>query len=95
MNVSLQSIIRIPESTLFSETGAESVLLNKETEIYFGLCESGSAIWKIIEKSDTLASALDSMCDTFTGTDKASLERDLMELGTQLHEYGLVDITNY
>jgi hypothetical protein len=65
-----------------------SVILDAESEKYFGLDDVGTAMWEQLNASDSLGEARDRLLSVFeVGPDR--LERDLQEFVGQLVSRGL------
>jgi len=48
----------VPERVLFRELDGESVLLNLDSEMYYGLDAVGTRIWTRVAESDSIQAAL-------------------------------------
>lgn len=71
----------------------ESVLLNLETESYFGLDKMGRHFWKAITQSESLQKAYDTLMDEYD-VDPELLRKDLNELVKKLLEKGLIKVND-
>lgn len=80
---------QIPTQVLFREVGGEMVLLNLDTEQYFGLSEVGAEIVKRVTDLEW-ESALRSLEETFD-VDPTVLRTDIDELVAELVSAGLLD----
>ena len=76
------------DSVLFRQLGDEAVLLDLDTQRYFGLDEVGSRLWELLTEDDRLASARDAILQEFD-TDAETLDRDLEAFLGQLLDRGL------
>lgn len=56
--VSLTDHLTVPEAVIARELDTETVLLNLETGIYFGLDAVGSDMWRAIRATETVGDAL-------------------------------------
>lgn len=79
----------IPDSVMFRELEGESVLLNIDTETYFGLDDVGTRFWIVLKDSDSIQDAYEILLDEYE-VDPDSLREDLEELLAQLVEKGLL-----
>ena len=83
--------VSAPEAVLFRELEGESVLLNVDSESYFGLDDVGTRIWLVLTESDSIQAAYDTLKDEYN-VEPELLRRDLIELIEKLNENGLVRI---
>ena len=79
------------DQVMFQELDGEAVLLDLSGEVYFGLNEAGTRIWKLIEASPALAEVHRVLCRDYDA-DSLSIERDLLALMQSLAEAGLVRV---
>jgi hypothetical protein len=69
----------------------ESVLLNLETERYFGLDETGTRMWQLVTAAPNIDSAYQELLNEFD-VDSEMLRAHLAQLLGQLVENGLLHI---
>jgi len=74
---------------LFKDLGDEAVLLDLDTETYFGLNAVGTRFWKLVTTAPTIRDALEVMLGEFD-VPPNELERDIRELLDELVRRGLV-----
>ena len=55
------TIVRAPGHVLVRELEGESVLLNLDSEAYFGLDEVGTRMWAVLTTSPTIQAAYDEL----------------------------------
>lgn len=79
------------ESVLTRPVGDELVLLNVETEYYFGLDPVGATMWDAICEAGTLNAAVTTLQGAYD-VEPATLASDLQELAEQLVEQKLLDV---
>ncbi len=79
------------ESVLTRPVGGELVLLNLQTENYFGLDPVGATMWDAICEAGTLAAAAATLQGVYD-VEPATLADDLQELAEQLVEQKLLDV---
>jgi hypothetical protein len=83
--------IEIPEGVMVRELQGESVLLNLDSECYFGLDEVGTRMWNALASSaDT-----DAACEALTAEYDVAPERlraDLEDFVARLARAGLVRV---
>ena len=84
--------IEIPEGVLVRELQGESVLLNLESECYFGLDEVGTRMWRARSGAPTTADACEALLGEFD-VERERLRADLEEFVGELAEAGLVRVS--
>jgi dynactin complex subunit len=83
-------IIKVSDTVLSSQLGDESVILDHQHGLYFGLEGVGSFIWeKVQEKEMTVAEIKAAVLEEFD-TDEATAEADINTLLAQLKEEQLI-----
>ena len=85
----LDNRVVISDDVLFQEVGGETVLLDLSSESYFGLDETATRIWQLIQTGGTLREVLETMVREFDVT-PGQMERDLMHHLDELEAAGLV-----
>jgi len=83
--------VAVPDHVLFREIDGEAVLLDLESERYFGLDPTGTAMWKAIVARPALGDAVGDLLALYD-VDRSALERDLVELTARLVGHGLLEI---
>jgi Coenzyme PQQ synthesis protein D (PqqD) len=82
--------IKISDTVLSSQLGDESVILDHQHGLYFGLDGVGSFVWeKIQEKEMTVAEIKEAVLEEFD-TDEATADTDIEALLGQLKEENLI-----
>jgi hypothetical protein len=77
----------VPPAVLLRELDGESVLLNLDSERYYGLDEVGTRIWKAVTSSSTIGAAHEALVAEYDVTpdrlaaDMRSLLKDLVAHG--------------
>jgi len=89
--VTMRSVVRVPESTAAREIDTETVILNLESGIYFGIDEVGTCIWRVIAAGGSLADAERAILDEYD-VEPARLESDLLRFVQDLADRMLVMI---
>ena len=69
----------------------EMVLLDMESENYFGLDEVGTSIWQAMQEKETLQEVFDALLEQYD-VEAEVLERDLIDFVNKLVESGLVEV---
>jgi len=83
--------VTVPEAVMFRELEGEAVLLNLDSEVYFGLDEVGTRIWHALSESGKVGEAVQRLLGEFE-VDEETVRKDLAELLEELVENGLVTI---
>lgn len=74
---------------MFQDVGGEAVLLDLNSERYFGLNKVGTRIWQLLEHSPTLAEIHLELCAEFEA-EAPQIERDLLTLIDDMQRVGLI-----
>ena len=88
MALNLDQTVAVSEDAVFRELDGESVVLNLETGMYYGLDAVGTTAWRAIEPKGTLRQALTRVLAEFDA-EPSTAETDLLELAAGLIEKGL------
>jgi hypothetical protein len=80
-----------PAHVLVRVVDRESVLLNLETEQYFGLDETGTRMWQLITASPSIDAAYLELLAEFD-VEPELLKTNLTELLSRLKENGLIQV---
>ncbi len=91
MEIPLEARITIPPGVLSRELSSQSVLLNLNSERYFGLDDVGTRMLSVLTNSPTVQQACDTLLEQYD-VDAEVLRRDLLDLIGKLAEHGLVEI---
>lgn len=75
---------------MFRELDGEAVILDLESECYFGLDEVGTRMWITITESSSIGEAFTTLAAEYD-VDPERLRTDLDELVTTLRDRGLVE----
>jgi hypothetical protein len=81
--------VKVSDEVVFRELDGEAVLLNLASGMYFGLDETGTRIWQLIDQHRHLAEVLAALCEEFD-VSRDTMERDLLTLVSELSEKGLL-----
>jgi hypothetical protein len=88
-DLSLSSSLKVSEDVVFRELDGEGVILNLASGIYFGLDETGTRMWHLIDQHGHLGAVLAALCSEYDAS-PATIERDLLDLVSELAEKGLL-----
>jgi hypothetical protein len=83
--------ITTPDGVLIREIGGESVLLNLNSESYFGLDEVGTRMWAVLTVAPSIEAAYEVLLDEFE-VEAEELRADLSTFIRTLEEAGLVAV---
>lgn len=89
MNLNQQIVFA--DTVFAQEVDGEMVLLDMNSENYFGLDEVGSDIWKAIEEKKVLKEVLERLLEQYD-VEEEVLKKDLFSFVEKLEESGLVEI---
>jgi len=89
--VTLSDRVVVPPHVLVRHLDGESVLLNLETEKYFGLDATGTRMWELVTNSPNIEAAYGKLSEEFE-VEPDVLRSHLAELVTQLVENGLLKV---
>ena len=90
-HVSLDMSLVVPDEVIFRELDGDAIILNLATGIYFGLDAIGARMWMLFARSEPLGRVVGALADEYD-IDRASLERDVLDLVSELMTKGLVQI---
>jgi Coenzyme PQQ synthesis protein D (PqqD) len=85
------SRVIVPKHVLVRHLDGESVLLNLETEKYFGLDATGTRMWQLVTAAPTVDAAYAQLLEEFE-VEPDLLRTHLTELLSRLLENGLLNI---
>ncbi|HEY3582566.1 MAG TPA: PqqD family protein [Pyrinomonadaceae bacterium] len=92
MQISFSDRVQVPEGVLISNLQDESVILNLDSERYFGLDNVGTRILTVLTNSDSIQTAYESLLAEYE-VDRAVLRADLVALIESLLQQGLVQVS--
>ena len=88
----LNKTIKLSDNVFAQEVDGEMVLLDMNSENYFGLDEVGSAIWQAMQEKQKLQEVYDAMLEVYDVTPDV-LQKDLEEFVGKLTESGLIEVS--
>jgi len=86
----LTDIVAACDDVVAREVGGEAVLLNLSSGTYFGLNDTGSMIWQLVDED---SASLEDICDAIEeeyDVAREDVERDVLALVEELVEHGLL-----
>jgi hypothetical protein len=91
MPIPLSSNITISSNVLAQEINSETVLLDLQSESYFGLDAVGTRIWQLLQEHSRLQKVFDILLEEYNVTSE-QLKIDIEQLLTKLNESGLITL---
>ena len=91
MQISFSDRVRIPDAVLISRLQEESVILNLDSERYYGLDDVGTRMLSVLSTSESIEAAYESLRDEYD-VDGQVLRQDLLALVENLLQKGIVTV---
>lgn len=91
MTLSFKERVFVPEKVMFRELEGESVLLNIDTDMYFGLDDVGTRMWLALTQSESIQAAYETLLEEYD-IETDLLRRDLTDIVEKLVEKGLLEV---
>ena len=92
MTISFSDRVTIPDDVLISQLQEESVILNLDSERYYGLDDVGTRFLSVLTTSQSIEAAYDRLRNEYD-VDPQVLRNDLAALVKNLIDQGLVEIS--
>jgi hypothetical protein len=89
--MNLNQTITLSPDVISQEVSGETVLLDLESENYFGLDEVGTRIWQLIKETNELQSIFDTLLEEYD-VSVERLQLDVSTLLTEIESLGLVTL---
>ncbi|HEY6217248.1 MAG TPA: PqqD family protein [Pyrinomonadaceae bacterium] len=89
MAISFSDRVRMAEDVLISSLQEESVILNLDSERYYGLDNVGTRFLSVLNTSDSIEAAYEVLRDEYD-VDADGLRQDLLELAEDLVKQGIL-----
>ena len=93
MAISFSDRVRVPDDVLISNLQKESVILNLDSEHYFGLDDVGTRMLSVLTSSDSIEAAYEKLAQEYD-VDPQVLRRDLLALVENLLKQGILICAN-
>ena len=93
MIISFSDQVKVPEDVLISNLQGESVILNLDSERYFGLDDVGTRFLSVLTTSDSLEAAYNTLITEYD-VDGTVLRNDLLALVENLMNQGILIRSN-
>ena len=87
----LNQTITLSPDVISQEVSGETVLLDLDSENYFGLDEVGTRIWQLIKESGDLQAIYDTLLEEYE-VEEDRLQTDLEALLGEISKLGLVTL---
>ena len=81
----------VPEHVASRDLDGELVLLNYDSETYYGLDEVGTRMWEVLQEAPSIEAAIGRLLEEFDVTDER-LREDVEQLVGRLVDGGLVEL---
>ena len=85
--------VKISDSVLFQQINNECVLLDMDSEQYFGLDDVGARMWQVLSEDGDTEKAITVLLAEYD-TDEKTLRQDLITLLAELGNQKLISIEN-
>ncbi len=82
----------VPRHVYARTFGDELVLLDFGRGDYFGLGDVGAVMWSTFEQGGSIGDAVARVVSTFDGAEPPQVERDLVDLASDLLQQGLLTV---
>ena len=89
MTISFSDRVTVPDDVLISHLQEESVILNLDSERYFGLDDVGTRFLSVLTSSESIEAAYERLRDEYD-VDSDVLRQDLLALVENLIDQGLL-----
>jgi hypothetical protein len=93
MTVSFKDRAAIPSDVMVRVLDNEAVLLNLESEKYFGLDQTGTRMWQLVTAAPAIEAAFEQLVEEYDVAPEM-LRADLAELLTKLVDHGLLHMVS-
>jgi hypothetical protein len=91
MTISFSDRVTVPDDVLISHLEGESVILNLESERYYGLDDFGTRFLSVVTTSESIEAAYERILPEYH-VDPQVLRDDLLSLVNNLSDQGLIKI---
>ena len=92
MQISFSDRVTVPDDVLVSRLQEESVILNLDSERYYGLDDVGTRILSVLTNAESIEAAYQSLLAEYD-VDESVLRQDLLALVESLVQQGIVKIS--
>ena len=92
MQISFSDRVRVPDDVLISRLQEESVILNLDSERYYGLDNVGTRFLSVLTTANSIDAAYQSLAEEYD-IDREVLRQDLVALIQNLLQQGIIEVT--
>lgn len=92
MQISFSDRVRLPDDVLISQLQEESVILNLDSERYFGLDDVGTRFLSVLTASESIEAAYQALLEEYD-VDREVLREDLVALIENLSQQGIIEVS--
>ena len=92
MAISFSDRVRVPDDVLISNLQEESVILNLDSERYYGLDDVGTRFLSVLNTSDSIEAAYEKLIQEYD-VDEEMLRKDLLTLVENLLAQGIFQLS--
>jgi hypothetical protein len=92
MQISFSDRVRLPDDVLISRLQEESVILNLDSERYYGLDDVGTRFLSVLTTSNSIDAAYQSLVEEYD-VDRDVLRQDLVALIQNLLQQGIIEVS--
>lgn len=92
MAISFSDRVRVPDDVLISNLQEESVILNLDSERYYGLDDVGTRFLSALNTADSIEAAYEKLSQEYDVNEEV-LRKDLLTLVENLVAQGIVQIS--
>ena len=92
-NITLPKTVKISNNVLFQQINNECVLLDMDSEQYYGLDDIGARMWQILSENSETEKALTQLLTEYD-IDEKTLRQDLLNLIRELGNVKLISVEN-
>ena len=89
MTISFSDRVRVPDDVLISNLQQESVILNLDSERYYGLDDVGTRFLSVLTNSESIEAAYEKLAGEYD-VDNQALREDLLALVEDLVNQGIL-----
>ena len=93
MTISFSDRVTVPDDVLISNLQEESVILNLDSERYYGLDDVGTRFLSVLTSSESIETAYERLRDEYK-VDPQILREDLLVLVEKLIDQGIIEISH-
>jgi len=91
--ISLASVVSVSADQISCDLEGEAAILNLKSGTYYGLDEVGATIWNLVAQPTAVSAIRDALLERYD-VDAERCERDLLTLLGELHEHGLIQVSD-